>query len=49
MFSIHMHCFGTTPYLDVLKGFIKGYGVYIKFDNFIFKKGGCIETAKRNL
>ena len=29
--------------------FIKGYGLYIIFDNFNFKVGGCICTAKRYL
>ena len=30
-----------------LQHFIKGYGIYI--DNFTFKVGGCIGSAKRNL
>ena len=31
-----------------LQHFIKGYGIYINFDNFTSKVVGCIGTAKRN-
>ena len=42
MLPIHMHCFGTPPLCKYskrlpLQHFIKGYGIYINFDNFTFK------------
>ena len=32
-----------------MEHFIKDYRIYIKFDKFTVKVGGCIGTTKRNL